>query len=268
MGILSDKVLFWHDRFVHQMKWTSHCRDFIYRKVRFSERESFLELGCGTGALLGEICRRFLGHKNPRDRKKKIFGIDKNATFLDRAADALSTFSSNVELREEDATMLSFNDESIDVVFCQYFFMWNRGDERKRIVDEAMRVLKKNGYFVCFAEPDYYGGWHEPHPEIQHLYEKSLERAGADPGSGRELAELLSPFRNAITGDCSEVWDAARWKDEIDNEWRFIEGVFDEKVVDGKELKKLKRLEYRAVIEGKKESRTPVYYAFGRKPLW
>ena len=48
----------WHARYVQQARWTNQLRHYLYRKAGLRDGQQILEVGCGTGAVLGDFHRR------------------------------------------------------------------------------------------------------------------------------------------------------------------------------------------------------------------
>ena len=44
----------WHHRFVQQAHWTQDLRAYLYTRIEFDNAKHILDMGCGTGALMGE----------------------------------------------------------------------------------------------------------------------------------------------------------------------------------------------------------------------
>jgi SAM-dependent methyltransferase len=243
----------WHARFKQQLEWTRSTRDFVYRKLNFARSSSFLELGCGTGALLEEIATRF------------VIGIDINSEFLEEARSILGQVSNKIELKEADAQHLPFPDNSFDVVYCHYFLMWNHAPQRAAILKEVRRVLREGGWFVALAEPDYQGWILEPATPIREMLLASLTLSGGDLASGRHLAGDLASFKDVTVDCCSKVWTSVEWRAAFDDEWNFFSGLLAKEKETRTVLSRLKTEDKTSIEQGSKFSFLPVIFGFGRK---
>ncbi|MBN2153091.1 MAG: class I SAM-dependent methyltransferase [Candidatus Lokiarchaeota archaeon] len=255
----------WHARFKQQLEWTRSTRDFVYRKLDFARCSSFLELGCGTGALLEEIATRFAIPRSTSGKDTRLVGIDINREFLGQARSASDRVHVTIELKEADARRLPFPDGSFDIVYCHYFLMWNHAEERAAIIEEARRVLRDGGWFIALAEPDYHGWILEPPSTIKEVLVASLSRSGGDAASGRRLAADLAPFKNTSVDCCSKPWTSAEWREAFEAEWAFYLGILGGDPAMEEALLRLKADDKESVESGSKFSFLPVFYGFGRK---
>ena len=254
-----------HERYHDQLNWTKQTRNFIYRKLNFSEFHNFLEIGCGTGALLEEIAMRFIAPKYGQYQDIRLCGIDIDKDCVEFTRDALIDMSHCMDLKKADASKIPFDDNTFDVVFCHYFLMWNDAKKRKKIIQESKRVLKEKGWLVCFSEPDYGGRIDEPETKIKEHLISSLQAAGADPFSGRKLLGDLVEFNNIKVECCSAPWTSNDWKQHFYNEWNFYKRVIDEKIATEKELEKIRKKEINAIESGEQFTFMPVVYGYGQK---
>ena len=85
---------------------------------------------------------------------------------------------------------LPFADSAFDLIFTQLALLWINPVEQA--LDEIHRVMLPGGALVAL-EPDY-GGLIEYPPEIaaREVWMNALERAGADPLTGRKLPGMLA----------------------------------------------------------------------------
>ena len=113
-------------------------RNFFRDRIKYAlafapidDKKKIMDLGCGSGLLLQEI-RKING-------KCKLVGVDFNINLKNLKVE-------NCELKEDDATKLSFKDNSFDIVFALDSL------EHIKNVDDAIkqlrRVLKPNGTFI------------------------------------------------------------------------------------------------------------------------
>ncbi len=255
----------WYARFKQQLEWTRSTRDFVYRKLNFAHSSSFLELGCGTGALLEEIATRFVLPRLESGKEACLIGIDINSEFLDQARSILGQISDKIELKAADAQHLPFPDNTFDVVYCHYFLMWNHVPQRATILKEVHRVLREGGWFVALAEPDYQGWILEPTTPIRELLLASLTLSGGDLASGRRLAGDLANFKDVTIDCCSKVWTSVEWRAAFDSEWNFFQNLLAHEKQTMADIARLKAEDKTLIESGSKFSFLPVIFGFGRK---
>jgi ubiquinone/menaquinone biosynthesis C-methylase UbiE len=93
-----------------------------------------LEIACGTGRVTKHL-RKALATSS------KLIATDLNAGMLQVAVQNVK--EENVEFKEADAQLLPFDDNSFDLVVCQFGFMFV--PDKSKAFSEAYRVLKPNG---------------------------------------------------------------------------------------------------------------------------
>jgi len=152
-------------------EWLRGPRSRALRRAGIGRRERVLEVGCGHGFVTAELARRAAGD---------VVAIDADEDVVRRGRPgALSAAA--------DARDLPFPDARFDLVFFQNTLMWIAPAEEA--VQEAGRVLKPGGALVAL-EPDYGGMIEEPDLGLRPVWLDALERAGADPLTGRKLPRL------------------------------------------------------------------------------
>lgn len=105
-----------------------------------------LDVGCGSGALTIACAKR-----NPRAR---MLGVDRwgkdyaefSLPLCKRNAEAEGV--SNADFQKDDATKLSFADETFDAVTSNYVYHNISGADEQKLLLETLRVLKKGGTFA------------------------------------------------------------------------------------------------------------------------
>jgi len=170
----------WHLRFRQQASWTAQARRYLLEKADIQPGGRILEVGCGTGAVLGELA----------DQGYLSFGIDIQIKFVE----FFRKNYTNPAVSAADAYQLPFSSRTFDLVCCHYFLLWIQRPEQ--VIAEILRNLKPGGRFLIFAEPDYGGRIDHP-PALEPLGRAQIEsliRQGADPFMGRKLAGLISAF--------------------------------------------------------------------------
>lgn len=160
-----------------QAEWLSPARGRLFRQVGIARRKRVLDLGAGYGAVTGELVRRAGG---------MVVALDCAVAALREGVAAFG----GAARTGGDARRLPFADAAFDLVFTQLTLLWVQ--PVTRALDEIRRVLRPGGVLVAL-EPDY-GGMIEYPPEIaaRELWLSALERAGADPLTGRALPGLLA----------------------------------------------------------------------------
>jgi SAM-dependent methyltransferase len=255
----------WHDRFKQQLEWTRSTRDFVYRKLNFARCTSFLELGCGTGALLEEIATRFIVPRVNSGKEARLVGIDINKQFLAQSREILQDFLDQVEIKEADAHDLPFPASTFDIVYCHYFLMWNSPGKRAEIIAEARRVLRDGGWLVILAEPDYQGWILEPNTPIKDMLLHSLTNSGGDLESGRKIPRDLAGFKDVAIDCCSKAWTSTEWEVAFDTEWNFFESLLSERAETAALLARLKKEDKDIIVNRAKFAFLPVIFGLGRK---
>ena len=140
------------------LRFSDRFREKYKNAFAIDEKASILEIGCGPGALSEALTKWY-----PRSN---IIGTDRDSNFIAFAKKKAPT----VTFLEEDATALSFADESFDVTIS------NTVAEHiapEKFYGEQYRVLKKSG--VCLVLSARKGIHHEaPCIAVQSDFEKEI----------------------------------------------------------------------------------------------
>ncbi len=106
-----------------------------------------LDIGCGSGALAIHIAKRYLN--------TRVVGIDRwsggweSSKRLCEGNAGLEGVAERVSFERADAASLPFDDEAFDLVVSNFVFHEVRGvRDKRRLLNEALRVLKAGGWFV------------------------------------------------------------------------------------------------------------------------
>jgi ubiquinone/menaquinone biosynthesis C-methylase UbiE len=240
-----------HQRFVQQAGWTRDLRRYLFKVTTPDQVTRVLEVGCGTGAVLGELDARAIA----------VHGLDIQWESLEYA---------RTILREPyylcgDGHHLPYPDDCFDLVFCHFLLLWVA--RPAAVLAEMTRVARPGGAVLAMAEPDY--GWRVdyPHPlaTLGAKQRQALSRQGADPLSGRQLPALFDSrdFQGVVSGVLEGQWGQALSPQERALEWKTLADDLDS-AVDGEELKALRELDQAAWERGERILFVPTFYAWGK----
>ena len=124
-----------YDRCLGPLLFAPYAEEMARRAAALAP-DDVLETAAGTGIVTAALARALPG--------ARIVATDLNQAMLDVAAVRID--SSNVEFRAADAQDLPFEDESFDLVVCQFGAMFF--PDRVRAYAEARRVLRPGGRFL------------------------------------------------------------------------------------------------------------------------
>ena len=254
----------WHKRFTHQAGWTSSLRQHFYNIIQVSHHFRVLEVGCGTGAILGDFC-------SSSTERTSTLRIGENLLFacgLDIRLDYLSIAQKNLKdalLIQGNAYKLPFESDSFDLTLCHYFLLWLNSPESA--LREMHRITRKGGFVIAFAEPDY-GGRIDYPDELKRLGELqriSLLHQGAELEMGRRLAELFSKFdfEEKTTGVLASQWPGFMDQEELQMEWAVILSDIGE-LTSSDEINDLHEIDKQSWKETRRILYVPTFYACGK----
>ena len=156
---------------------------YFYPTISFSSENSILEVGCGVGAQIRCMLRRF----NP----SKITGTDRESSQLEKALANLpdEVQMGTVELFAASGDDLPFNDNTFDGAYI--FFVFEHLYDPVPVIREIKRVLKPGGKFYC-TEVVNQGVYVHPHSPAISAYWAAFNRLqrelGGNPDIGLHLA--------------------------------------------------------------------------------
>lgn len=110
-------------------------RDSIYSGT-------LLDLGCGDGKLTIQFAKKGL----------KVYGIDISSTAISWAADRSKSQSIDANFQVGNVLNLPFSSEKFDVIIDSFCFHCIIGEDRKKFLAEAFRVLKSNGILIIMSK--------------------------------------------------------------------------------------------------------------------
>ena len=216
-------TLEWHNRFVLQARWTREIRTYLFKRAKAIPINRFLEIGCGTGAIIKETIPIFSGYGKKSTRKDgyaHIYGLDLNHNYLLLA----SNFVPAAELTQGDAHTLPYPSDCFDLTICHFLLLWVTRPEV--VVTEMARVTAPGSAVFVLAEPDY-GGRIDYPGELEQLgnwQHEALKSQGAEPNLGRQLASILNNagLQNIEVGILGGQWKGKPDKDEWESEWMVL----------------------------------------------
>lgn len=109
------------------------CKD-VAQRLKYSEYQSLLDIGCGTGYLIDML---------QKQKSADYYGLDLSPEMLKVAKYKLS---GSVELIEGYSDSLPYKDSSFDVVTCIQSF--HHYPKPEKAMAEAYRVLKPGGLYI------------------------------------------------------------------------------------------------------------------------
>ena len=159
--------------------------DLILRNINYNSGESFLEIGCGAGGVLGIMGTAFPG--------LKLSGIDLEPKQINYATAHLKQLGLAAELKIGDAGSLPWSDNSFNHVYMIWFL--EHLCNPLGIIQEAFRVLKPGGT-ITISETDYRTIVISPESEdyryLQHGLCELLIQSGGNPYIGQSLGNFLT----------------------------------------------------------------------------
>lgn len=243
-----------HPRFVQQARWTQNLRSYLFEAAGLNRARRVLEVGCGTGAVLGAL---------PRNPKQIAHGIDIDYANLQEAAHS----APSALLTQANAFNLPFSTGSFDIVFCHFLLLWL--SDPPAAVQEMIRVCRPGGWFLALAEPDYGGRIDYPQSleQIGREQAQALVHQGANPNTGRAIfgwlnaAGLINVSGGVMGGQWNHPGDE-EWRDE----WAQLRSDLAGAAEPGA-LQCFFETEAAARREGSRILFVPTFYAAGIKPV-
>jgi len=173
----ADAVSAEADRLKLQATRLWHRERAVLERLGLEREQRILEVGCGTGALLGRVIKDF--------RPRKLVGVDLADASVRRAGVL-------AQVARADGAALPFADGSFDVVL--FRFVLRHAPDAARLVAEGRRVLATGGRIIA-VDADDGSLLLDPPPrgfvELSDALERSARRRGGDPFVGRKLRRLL-----------------------------------------------------------------------------
>ncbi len=123
----------------------------LYTVFPKKEFEQTLEIGCGIGyqaSFLSCISKKVIASDvDFGNMKKHSRGLGITRTFIKRAG------IENIDIVNANAEELPFGNEEFDLIYCSYSFQYI--SDKEKAFSEIMRVLRKDGFFICLLPTSY-----------------------------------------------------------------------------------------------------------------
>lgn len=244
----------WHHRFKQQARWTVESRNYLYQRFDLCSCRQILEVGCGTGVIIQDLCDR---------TPARVHGLD---ILVDRLNFA-KCINADAYFSCADALHLPYINRVFDLTLCHFLLLWLRASSM--CLAEMLRVTRPGGIIAALAEPDY--GGRIDHPDsmasLGKLQTHSLITQGADPFIGRRLSEIFhnAGLVNVNVGLLGGHWPEPPKNEDIDSEWEVLQADLGEAVTND-QLESLRRQEAEAWQSGSRILFVPTFYAWGRVP--
>jgi ubiquinone/menaquinone biosynthesis C-methylase UbiE len=122
-----------YDQYMGPLFFEPYAAD-IASRVKEKNNNIVLEIACGTGRVARHL-------RTAMPASAKLIATDLNAGMLEVAKKALK--EANIEFRIANAQALPFDDQSFDLIVCQFGLMFV--PDKPAAFREAFRVLKRGG---------------------------------------------------------------------------------------------------------------------------
>jgi SAM-dependent methyltransferase len=244
----------WHARYSLQASWTQSLRSFLLPRAGLEHANRVLDVGCGTGALHGEL---------RQDNSVLVHGLDIDPDMLAEA----ERISPSSVFTLGDAHALPYADGSFDIALCHYLLLWVF--DPSQVLSEMRRVIRRGGALLALAEPDYGGRIDFPPElvELGRLQTAALRQQGAEPEVGRRLGALFRKLglEGVEVGVLGAQWSGPLSPVEQESEWAVIRSDLEDSLPSNR-LEHLFHIDAQAWQTGARILYVPTFYAWGRAP--
>jgi SAM-dependent methyltransferase len=250
----------WHERYLYQAGWTRPLRSYLFEKCHVLSARRVLEVGCGTGAILKDLCETSESASRTPSAPE-IHGLDISQDALRES----QLHGGSVRLTCGDALSLPYQTGSFDITFCHFLLLWVQHPLQALL--EMKRVTARPGYVLALAEPDYGARLDLPGglAGLGRQQNEALQKQGAALRRGAELAELFyrAGIRLVETGPILASDSATGSDQALQSEWEMLEQDLAGTISES-EMKRYRSIDMQARARGERKMRVPTYFAWGQ----
>lgn len=220
-----------------------------------SSASRVLEVGCGTGAVLGEP------PLNDDLHAHGLHGLDHDLHALQQC----HLHAPAACLTCGEALALPYVSRLFDITYCHFLLLWI--PDVLRVLQEMRRVTAPSGYILALAEPDYGARVDKPAElaELGKLQNAALNGQGAALRRGAELGELFfqAGIRIVETGIIQSPEDFAFSEEGWQSEWEVLQNDLAG-TISSLEMKRYMDLDRAARLRRERAINVPTYFACGQ----
>ncbi len=152
----------------------------VFAHMELPDRGRLLELGCGVGAELAQVERRY--------PDLKLFGAELSPSHARAARHRAGNIA---EIIQADATALPLPDNCMDAVMT--IWLLEHVADPLAVMAEALRVLRPAAPLICTEVDNATFAFDPPLPSVREWWDRFCQAqsdAGGDPLVGRHLGQL------------------------------------------------------------------------------
>jgi len=245
----------WHQRYLAQAGWTEHIRKYLFDKINSHADTRILEVGSGTGAIMGAL---------HQEGFRRITGVDLDYPSIIQSKSQAPSCQHVLG----DGHQLPFRKDEFEITVCHYLLLWTA--HPGQILSEMRRVTQPGGWVLSLAEPDHAARVDYPPPldALGQQQTQALHEQGANIRLGRQLRALFiqTGLQDVETGILAAQWQQEHPLRDDSTEWLMIQADLGDRLSQN-ELAQFKQQDRQAREAGTRVLFIPTFYAIGKVPL-